>query len=84
MTRVVVTGIGLVTPVGSGREEAWQALLEGRSGIGPVASIDTTEYPVHVGAEVRAFSPAAVLPPPGPAAHGACVAPGGQRRPPRH
>ncbi len=59
MTRVVVTGVGLVTPVGSGRDEAWQALLDGRSGIGPVTSFDTAEYPVHVGAEVKAFSPAA-------------------------
>ena len=59
MTRVVVTGIGLVTPVGCGREAAWPALLEGRSGIGPVTSFDTAEYPVHVGAEVKAFNPAA-------------------------
>jgi len=55
--RIVVTGIGAVTPVGTGREEMWAALLAGRSGFSPVESFDTSRYPVHVGAEVRGFEP---------------------------
>jgi len=56
--RIVVTGIGAVTPVGTGREEVWSALLAGRSGFSPVETFDTSRYPVHVGAEVRGFDPA--------------------------
>lgn len=54
--RIVVTGLGLVTPVGAGRDEVWQALLSGRSGIAPVESFDTSAYNVHLGAEVRGFA----------------------------
>jgi len=55
---VVITGIGAVTPVGTGREVFWQALLAGRSGFSPVQSFDTSKMSVHVGAEVRDFDPA--------------------------
>ncbi len=58
---VVVTGIGLVTPLGTGREVVWRRLLAGESGIGPVTSFDTSAYPVHVGGEVRDFDPAPSL-----------------------
>ena len=47
MTRVAVTGIGVVTPIGSGRATWWTALLAGKSGIGPVESFDTSAFPVH-------------------------------------
>ena len=57
MRRVVITGIGVISPIGSGRETFWRALLEGKSGIGPVRSFDTTAFPVHVGAEVADFEP---------------------------
>ncbi len=56
-SRVVVTGIGAVTPVGSGRETVWERLLAGTCGTGPVESFDTSDYPVHQGGEVRGFRP---------------------------
>jgi 3-oxoacyl-[acyl-carrier-protein] synthase II len=55
--RIAVTGIGLVTPVGAGRDEVWKGLLAGRSGIAPVESFDTSRFNVHLGAEVRGFHP---------------------------
>ncbi|HVT60558.1 MAG TPA: beta-ketoacyl-[acyl-carrier-protein] synthase family protein [Thermoanaerobaculia bacterium] len=55
--RIVVTGIGAVTPVGTGREDLWQSLLAGRCGFAPVASFDTSAFSVHLGAEVHGFRP---------------------------
>ncbi len=55
--RIVVTGIGAVTPVGAGREEVWASLLAGESGIREVESFDTSNYSVHVGGEVHGFDP---------------------------
>jgi len=57
-TRIAVTGIGLVTPIGAGRQEVWEGLLAGRSGFAPVESFDTKAFSVHLGAEVRGFDPA--------------------------
>ncbi|RMH15736.1 MAG: beta-ketoacyl-[acyl-carrier-protein] synthase family protein [Acidobacteria bacterium] len=56
--RVVVTGIGVVTPIGSGRQAFWRHLLAGRCGVAPVESFDTSGYKVHVGCEVKDFDPA--------------------------
>src|SRR5262249_12309734 len=53
------TGIGAVTPVGTGKAELWAALLAGRSGFSPVESFDTRAHTVHRGAEVKGFRPAA-------------------------
>ncbi len=61
--RVAVTGIGLVTPLGAGREAVWSDLLAGRCGIGPVTSFDTSRYPVHNGAEIPAFAPSPLAKP---------------------
>ena len=52
---VVVTGVGLVTAVGTG-VDAWRNLIAGRSGIHPVTSFATGQYPVHIGGEIAAFS----------------------------
>jgi 3-oxoacyl-[acyl-carrier-protein] synthase II len=57
MDKVVVTGVGGVTPIGIGRAGVWTHLLEGRSGFGPVESFDTSRYKVHLGAEVKGFDP---------------------------
>ena len=57
MKRVVITGLGLVTPIGSGWRSFWTALLAGKSGIGPVTSFDTAAFPAHIGAEVKDFAP---------------------------
>lgn len=59
-SRVVVSGIGLVTSLGCDVEAFWDALLAGRCGTGPVRSFDTSAYPVHVGGEVADFDPASV------------------------
>ena len=53
--RIVITGIGVVTPIGTGREVFWNNLLAGQSGIAPVQSFDTSGYSVHRGAEVKEF-----------------------------
>lgn len=54
---IAVTGLGAITPLGSGRRDVWHGFLSGRSGIGPVESFDTSGYNVHVGAEVKDFDP---------------------------
>ena len=53
--RVVVTGVGAVTAVGNTAEETWQAMLAGRSGIGPITLFDPEPYPVRIQAEVKNF-----------------------------
>src|ERR1700741_2828635 len=56
--RVVVTGLGVVSSIGTGREVFWKRLMSGCSGIGVVTSFDTSDFPVHQGAEVTEFVPA--------------------------
>ena len=55
--RVVVTGVGLVTPLAIGTEESWRGLLEGRSGIGPITRFDHTNFATHFAGEVKDFDP---------------------------
>ena len=55
--RVVVTGIGLVTPLAIGTEETWQAVLAGKSGIAPITHFDHTAFATHFAGEVKAFDP---------------------------
>ena len=58
--RVAVTGLGLITPIGTGRETVWAGLLAGRCGTGPVRAFDATPYGVDRGAEVTDFEPDAL------------------------
>ena len=55
--RVVVTGLGAVTPVGNTVEETWNSLVNGIHGIGPITQFDTTELKAKLGAEVKNFDP---------------------------
>ncbi len=56
--RVVVTGLGVITPLGLDVEETWTALCAGRSGVGPITRFDTTDFPVTIAGEVKGFDPA--------------------------
>jgi 3-oxoacyl-[acyl-carrier-protein] synthase II len=55
--RVVVTGLGLVSPVGIGVEESWSALVAGKSGVGPITLFDASTFPTRIAAEVKGFDP---------------------------
>jgi 3-oxoacyl-[acyl-carrier-protein] synthase II len=55
--RVVITGVGLVTPVGIGTEETWKGLIEGRSGIGPITHFDASNYATKFAGEVKNWDP---------------------------
>ncbi len=59
--RVVITGMGVVTPLGHTVEELWSNIKAGKSGIGPLTKFDTTEYPSKVAGEVKDFDPTTVL-----------------------
>lgn len=61
--RAVVTGVGMVTPVGNGVEEYWSALTAGRSGIGPITLFDTTGFAVQIGGEVKHLDFSKYIPP---------------------
>jgi 3-oxoacyl-[acyl-carrier-protein] synthase II len=55
--RVVVTGLGTLSPVGNTADEFWTALVQGRSGVGMITRFDTTGYPTRIAGEVRNFDP---------------------------
>jgi 3-oxoacyl-[acyl-carrier-protein] synthase II len=58
MERVVVTGMGLVTPNGIGTEATWTSLVEGKSGVGPITLFDAEAFATRIAAEVKGFEPA--------------------------
>ncbi|MCG3089653.1 beta-ketoacyl-ACP synthase II [Sporosarcina cyprini] len=53
--RVVVTGVGAISPVGNTAEASWEAVINGKSGIGPLTRLDSEQFPVKVAAEVKDF-----------------------------
>jgi len=59
--RVVVTGLGAITPIGNTYPEFWDALVAGASGVATITSFDTTDFPSHIAAEIKGFDPIAHL-----------------------
>ncbi len=57
MNRVVVTGIGLITALGTGIEKSWKRIIAGETGVGRIESYDATDMPVQIAAEVKDFDP---------------------------
>ena len=57
MNRVVVTGIGLITALGTGIEKSWKRIVAGETGVGRIESYDATDMPVQIAAEVKDFDP---------------------------
>ncbi|GMT47446.1 MAG: beta-ketoacyl-[acyl-carrier-protein] synthase II [bacterium] len=55
--RVVITGIGVISSIGIGKDAFWDSLLKGKSGISPVSSFDTSNHFTHMGGEVKQFNP---------------------------
>jgi 3-oxoacyl-[acyl-carrier-protein] synthase II len=60
--RVVITGIGAVTPVGNDAPATWSSFMAGRSGVGPITTFDASTFPVHIAGMVRDFDPGTRIP----------------------
>ena len=60
--RVVVTGLGIISPVGNSIAAAWENILAGRSGIGPVTNFDVSDFPVRIAGEIRDFDVSDYIP----------------------
>jgi 3-oxoacyl-[acyl-carrier-protein] synthase II len=55
--RVVVTGVGALTPIGNNLKEYWNSLTEGKSGAGPITLFDSTKFKTRFACEVKGFNP---------------------------
>lgn len=55
--RIVITGLGAISPIGIGKEAFWEGLMEGRNGIGKITRFDATEYKAQIAGEVKDFDP---------------------------
>src|SRR5262245_56913705 len=62
MRRVVVTGVGALSPVGNDAPSSWQSLLAGRSGITPITRFDASQFSFPIGGELKGFDPEPLLP----------------------
>ncbi len=60
--RVVITGLGLITPIGNNPEKFWQNLIRGQSGIGKIDRFDVSTFPTQIAAQVKDFDPADYIP----------------------
>src|SRR5512133_2416985 len=56
MRRVVITGVGIVSPLGIGNSQNWESAIAGKSGIGPITRFDVTDFPVKIAGEVKNFN----------------------------
>ena len=61
--RVVITGMGLVSPLGNDMASSWDGIVNGRSGLGPITTFDTEGYSTKIAGEIRGFEPTAFVPP---------------------
>lgn len=59
--RVVITGIGVISPIGIGKDQYWQSLSEGKSGFKPITLFDTSDLKVKIGGEITEFNPVDIL-----------------------
>ncbi len=59
--RIVITGIGVISSIGIGKDEFWDGLSQGKSGISRISSFDTRDFPTHYGGEIKDFQPEAFL-----------------------
>ena len=59
--RIVITGMGAITPVGNNVNDTWAALLEGKNGIGPITYFDTSKYETRIAGEIKNFDPTEVM-----------------------
>src|SRR5690554_3317812 len=55
--RVVITGLGIISPVGTGKEKFWSNIMEGQSGIGPITKFDASQLSARIAGEVKDFQP---------------------------
>ena len=53
--RVVITGVGAITPIGIGKDEFWNNLVAGKSGVGPITQFDASEYGTRIAGESKGF-----------------------------
>ncbi len=63
MHRVVITGYGVISPLGLSAQSTWDALIKGESGVGPITLFDTANFSIQVAAEVKGFDPTTILDP---------------------
>jgi 3-oxoacyl-[acyl-carrier-protein] synthase II len=61
LRRVVITGVGAITPIGNDAESFWRGLLAGKSGIGPITHFDAARFPVRVAGEIKGFDPSTIM-----------------------